>query len=342
MKYLVDDKIVKYDSKIGITNLLGDITQKSGSHKGGWTRLLKCQLHNAGFKDVTILKKDRLENYDVIIFDLGAEFSGGLNLFGGLDDKVTSRLKQIANSNCNFYSWKHELPDIKTLESRRENKSTHIEFKKTSSNFLDIVANRLSGCEVFEQVEPKKGLIIGDSHTPAMWNPGLEIRRQDGRTLFGAIKSGLLVDLIDEGYEHVMVQMSSIDIRHHIMRQERPHESLVKLILGMESHLRELNCHVTLCGTMHIESELRKLPKTGYYKGTPFYGTWEERNGLKNLFNEAILRIAKRNNWDAKMYPESFLNPEGQLSFDVMEKPKSVHISPEFYSWDLDNNKQRW
>ena len=30
---------------------------------------------------------------------------------------------------------------------------------------------------------------------------------------------------------------------------------------------------------------------------------------------------------------------EGELTFDVMEKPKSVHISREYYRWNMEKNE---
>lgn len=346
MKYFTDSAVDKLN-KIGITNLLSDITQRPGSHKGGWTRLLKCQLNNAGYRNVEIMKKDKFNQYDAIIFDLGAEFSGGLNLFGGLDEKVLLRLQEIASYRGKLYSWKHHPPSLLSLESRRENKSTCQAFKDTHPQFLHVVQERLDQCNTFLHVEKKDALLIGDSHTPGMWTPDFEIRRQDGRTLFGSLKNNLITELKKDNYQHIMVQMSSIDVRHHLMRQENPQESMIQMLLKLEKDLLSLQVkNVTLCETMGIEDVSRKLPKTGYYKGEPYFGRWTDRNNLKNLFNEAITRIARRNNWEVKRYPFHFFEDndrlQGKLKFDVMEKPQSVHISPEFYSWDLEKNEKRW
>ena len=40
-------------------------------------------------------------------------------------------------------------------------------------------------------------------------------------------------------------------------------------------------------------------------------------------------------------WPEEFVNELGQLIFEVMERPQSVHLSPMSYKWDLDNNEVR-
>jgi len=88
-----------------------------------------------------------------------------------------------------------------------------------------------------------------------------------------------------------------------------------------------------------IENESRPLPKTGYYKGTPFAGTWSERNALVNQINLGIDDMAKRNNWKVYKHPEVYFNAKEELTFDVMEKPKSVHISREYYRWNMETNQ---
>ena len=49
--------------------------------------------------------------------------------------------------------------------------------------------------------------------------------------------------------------------------------------------------------------------------------------------------MCERNGWQAYKHPEVYFNALGELTFDVMEKPKSVHIAREFYRWDLVKNQ---
>ena len=91
--------------------------------------------------------------------------------------------------------------------------------------------------------------------------------------------------------------------------------------------------------TIGIEDESRELPKTGYFKGTPFYGSWELRQAVRNVFNGSLDLWLKGNQ---VKYPDYFFDESGKLKFDVMEVPGSIHISPEHYRWDLDKNKLRW
>jgi len=88
-----------------------------------------------------------------------------------------------------------------------------------------------------------------------------------------------------------------------------------------------------------IENESRPLPKTGYYKGTPFTGSWFSRSMLVWMLNKGIDDMCTRNNWKVYQHPDMYFNHTNELTFAVMEKPKSVHISREFYRWDMESNK---
>lgn len=353
VKFLTDQyPTLKSNLRIGITNLLSNITTKEDSHKGGWAKLLKCQLNNLHLNNVTILtNKDSLNDFDWIIFDLGAEYSGALNLFGGLDSKVLKRLQEIKDYNGQLLSWKSTPPDVTTLNSRRNNASTCEEFKQTQPDFLSKVQEKLNKTITFTHAYHTSCLLVGDSHTPGIWDPSYMIDRRDGQTLHGFIKNDLLkeaIEYIGVQVKEVAVHASSIDIRHHLCRQENPVESTSLLVSKLLEKLT-LEYHpdgpekFTLIETMGIEDESRELPKTGYYKGTSYYGDWTARAWLRLAFNK-MLHKAEDSIQDLKVikYPEYFFDESGKLRFDVMEKPGSVHISPQHYRWDLDNNKLRW
>jgi hypothetical protein len=348
MKFFADFKVPK-ESAIGITSLLSNITTRDGSHKGGWARLLKCQLTNLGYKDVTILDNSHaLHNFNVIIFDLGAEYSGALNLFGGLDEKVFKRLNELQNFSGPLFSWRHELPDVLALDGRRNNKSSCEAFKATASTFLPNVAIKLSKCQVFEHTYKTDKVLIGDSHTPSVWTPEYMIERQDGRTLFGALKSGTIERVVAEltSVKNVMIHMSNIDVRHHLCRQEHPDMATVDLACELGNQLVAVRDQfglkqIVVCHTIGIEDESRELPKTGYYRGTPFYGSWEQRNRIRSIYNSMMDEFATIG-FEVIKYPTNFFDESGKFKFEVMEKPQSVHLSPEYYRWNLDQNIQRW
>ena len=78
--------------------------------------------------------------------------------------------------------------------------------------------------------------------------------------------------------------------------------------------------------------------KTGYYKGTPFYGTWEERNNMCERMKQLIHEYSYDRGIKTIHWPLWYKNMSKELSFDVMEKPKSVHLSPQYYFYDMDKN----
>lgn len=147
--------------------------------------------------------------------------------------------------------------------------------------------------------------------------------------------------------------MSSIDIRHHICRQNDPERSLYDMLNNLAAELVDLRnqnylLNVVLTHTMGIEDESRELPKTGFYKGTPYYGDWHQRNEARSYYNSKIDEIVfmmgnhSGFKWSQVRFPEYFFEVGGKLKFDVMEKPQSVHLAPEHYKYDFENNKERW
>ena len=339
-------------SKIGITHLLSNITTREGSHKGGWTRLLKCQLANIGFHNVKILdNKDSLSNFDVIIFDLGAEYSGALNMFGGLDEKVFKRLTEIKAFTGDLYSWRNELPDLSVLSGRRSNASSCEAFKATEETFLPEVQAVLNRAKVFLHAYQTKKVLIGDSHTPSVWTPEFMIERRDGRTLKGMLENGTIKKIVNTNFrfhgmdiDTIHVHCGSIDIRHHVCREPDPEQTVAGLVIGLVTDIHNFEFdEVILTHTMGIEDESRDLPKTGFYKGTAFYGTWAQRDLCRRIFNEVVEDYTKDcPGWSHVKLPDYFFNAEGKLRFDVMERPQSVHLSPEHYRWNLDENCRRW
>lgn len=337
--------------KIGITSLLSNITQKPGSHKGGWTRLLKCQLANAGFNNVVILKNGcDLTKFDYIIFDLGAEYSGTLNLFGGLDSKCFYRVQELLDFKGKLFSWRNKLPDlVGCIKSRALNKSTDQKFKDLTLEDLTNLEIKLNQTEVFDHVYKTDKLLIGDSHTPSVWTPEYMIERRDGRTLKGMLENETIAKYMrafsQKGVHiyHILVHCSSIDIRHHVARDIQPGYVLHKMVRDFCHQIATFGFTTAqICQTVGIEDESRELPKTGYFKGTPFYGDWTTRNHLRNIFNESVILEGGQYGIELLELPKYFFDDSGKMRFECMEVPGSVHTSPEHYRWDLEKNQLRW
>jgi len=96
--------------------------------------------------------------------------------------------------------------------------------------------------------------------------------------------------------------------------------------------IKELNLkNAAIYEPLPIENESRKIPKTGWYKGTPFYGTWSERNKVRNYFIETLEECC--DNIKLIKWTKYLLNKKGELDFKCMEKPQSVHLSREYYPY---------
>ncbi len=334
--------------KVGITSLLSNITQKPGSHKGGWARLLKCQLNNLGISNVSILNnKNSLDEFDYIIFDLGAEYSGTLNLFGGLDEKCWNRVCELFKFEGKLFSWRNDLPDlVGCIKSRALNKSTHQMFVTISLESLTDLENKLRKTIKFDHVYKTNKLLIGDSHAPSVWTPEFGIiERRDGRTLKGMLEHETIQRYIRTMpyITELTVHCSSIDIRHHLAREEDPELETTRLAENLVRSISTLGLNkVTLVSTVGIEDESRKLPATGFFKGSSFYGSWEKRNLLRNIFNYTLEQVGSEYGYEVLKFPEYFFDETGKMKMEYLEIPKSVHLSPEYYKWDLDKNVKRW
>ena len=149
-------------------------------------------------------------------------------------------------------------------------------------------------------------------------------------------KSGMGVDYLT----HLTFYVGNIDIRHHLCRQENSRERIHAMVIELAHQFKRLKIpNIEIVQALPIENISRKLPKSGYYKGTPYFGSWEERTRLVNTFNMSGDKIAIENNWSVFRWPASFLNDKGELEFDYMERPKSIHLSPLAYRWDLFENE---
>lgn len=333
------------DSKIGIDGLERNIPTRKHSHNAAWVWLYKNMLHAAGWEDVTILgNHDTYENYDAMIFYPGIAYAGSINFFFGVDDNVVRRFKRIQNFEGQTFIMNHEMPLIgSTIKGRLHNKSTSLKVGDLNLEKLDEICKKTLS---FNHVEKSKKLCFGDSHCFSTYVPGYSVCRNDGLTLFSTLRDGLKNVIEDKSglsvssLSHLTFYMGNIDIRHHLMRQENPLEKVHSMIIELSHQLKSLNVpNIEIVNALPIEDISRKLPKTGYYKGTPYFGTWQERTNLVNTFNTTVDKICIENKWDVFRWPESFLNDKSELDFEYMERPKSVHLSPLSYRWDLFNNQ---
>lgn len=330
------------EARIGIDSLTGGITQKPWSHKGAWSRLLLCALKNLGLPNVKVLSKgEKWADFDIIIMEHGMEFDGAFNLYGGANDELAERVEQFANYGGEILSYEVPMPDIGTFVKSR--------VASCSPRFAVMVAcqamlsEKSKSIKFFDAVDPSDHLVIGDSHALSAWLPGAEIRRHDGKTLYGVTKVGLDKFVVNpEAYKKITVYFGNIDVRHHLCRQPDPVGAaieLAKIYIGQVRRLKDMGIEMTVISLLPLEDPSRKLPKTGYYKGEPFAGSWDERERVRTAFNAELMAHAD-GNYNLWTWPD-MLKDDGKLSFDAMERPKSVHLSPEWYRTVLEDGSIR-
>jgi hypothetical protein len=174
-----------------------------------------------------------------------------------------------------------------------------------------------------------KKLVVGDSHSICMYRPGWTVNSVPFKTLNGALNEGLKSFINIETEASVEFYFGNIDIRHHVCRLEGGWEKNVKdLAERYVEEVKNLSVPGRIYELLPIENESRKIPKSGFYNGKPFSGTWEERNSARKLFNEIIHDSGLGIQWTKYL-----LNKKGELDFDYMEKPQSIHLSREYYPY---------
>jgi hypothetical protein len=136
-----------------------------------------------------------------------------------------------------------------------------------------------------------------------------------------------------EGISEIEFYFGNIDIRHHLCRQDYPLVACFELVDRYVEQLTEFsNKKISVYEPLLIENESRKLPKSGYYKGQPFYGSWSERNDMREMF---VGRLKdKLPSWiELKEWTKALRNTKGELDFKYMEDRGSVHLARHSYPY---------
>lgn len=315
---------------IAIASIHYPISNRKHSHRGSWAKIWADILE----ADV-VYGNDDYEKYDRVYIYHGMEWSGSFNLFGGAKD--VTQFQRFLDSKCIFFSLDIDMPDYGAIgKSRLSNCS------EEWANFdWDALTEKCKQIKKVQMSDLKLcHLIVGDSHANSVYKSKSMIDRHDGKTLHGALMQGL--NYYVEPYYHsnlnkITFYFGNIDIRHHILRYADGSEE--ELMATYEEELKRVQdrygVKLAVVAPLWIEHESRKLPKSGYYDGTPFYGDWEDRDRMREFFTQRIEAMCDVNGWEFKQHSESLKNDKGELDFECMEKPKSVHLSPKYYMEEL-------
>ena len=360
------------------------------SHRAGWALMYSKQL-NAPL----IHNNEIPDDCDTLYIEPGMEFSGELKSFnmalsGKMWNGLYKRMKRIADfvdRGGKIITIDHTIDGIgvkdwgERLYSRKKNYDAQILKGKADSTFGQLFPNDVelikrgtqAGTPSIHQKDIRShSLTLGDSHALSAWVEGSKCSRNDGLTLNGAINRGFdtyIDDMNMDDFHRLRLYMGNIDLRHHLCRINndlcgavRDAEDLARRYV--EETLRVKNKYgfnyVEIVEMLPVEHEARRLPKTGFYKGQPFWGSAEDRMIVRDRFNEELERQQDKFGgfriieWPShykhctefsvetsevsgifKDFEGPIVFKPGMLRFDVMEKPHSVHVAPSFYLWEI-------
>lgn len=252
--------------------------------------------------------------YDMLYVCEGVNYKeGNYNIPGGIQPEHVKKMQamsqykgelEMVNSRFDFDEFNKKRVKLEGLEFKSESKLIDY-FSSTASYYRKIV--------------------VGDSHSLSVWKPGYGLSFNQGKTLHGWLKNASSF-YMNTSYDEAILYFGNIDIRHHLCRFDNPIESTKQLFNKYIEFAKQLK-NVTLVHLLPIEHESRKLPKSGYYKGQPYYGSRLERQSLCNIANDIITQSGlKYISW-----PKNWEDEDGTTMLSILETKQSVHLKPKNY-----------
>ena len=312
-----------------IVNPISNIPVNKKSHVYGWAKK---------WSDLLDIKIDHKcdQYHETTYIDHGANFSGTLNLFGGANKDVFDRINRVMTSE-KVVSLDHEMPDYGEMFRKRIGaKTTYEGITESWCDRLSVKCKWINSLKMEELENAYDGITVGDSHTIAYANKGDVIFRNDGKTLHGALNEGLETFMRGVSAKRdkfmsfdtpVTFCFGSIDIRHHICRHGGLSKSMIERYVDQAYSITN---NPFIAKPVPVEFVGRRIPKSGFYKGEPFYGSWEDRRDITGEFimhlhdllpEERI--VGPPEEW-YRMDPEKYAKT-------YMELSSSFHIAPTYY-----------
>ena len=265
---------------------------------------------------------------DVYVYH-GNDWGGTLNLFGGMKNYGNiDNLIRYSKIKGPVYSLWIDHPKYSEMLKPRMKDDIHPDWHKVDWDNLKVLEDT---AVTVREIEAVNRAVAGDSHAICMYRPGWFVNSVPFKTLHGALKEGLST-FIEPYHEIAEFYFGNIDVRHHLCRQPNPEQATRDLANRYYEQLSQLDlAKVYAYELLPIENESRALPKTGYYKGTPFYGSWEDRNRCRLIFKDEMRKLCAQGSVNFIEWTSYLLNDKFELDFEHMEKPKSVHLSRNSY-----------
>ena len=287
----------------GFVGILNNPATSQNSHSAGWNDLVRLSIDPyANF----LTEEDNWDDYDRLIINHGPNFKpGSYNIIGGIGAEVYKRINKLIL--CDIYGC-----EILTYDGFQMN--DFVKKRKLESAWTEEIP------KIEIPFKPEGETLIGDSHAISVWpDKSWNIKRMDGKTLYSFLKDPTCADYFYFG---------NIDVRFHLPRQENPHQATEQLVARYVEFAKK--CGAKVSHLLPVESEDRKLPGTGLYKGQKFFGSQQLRQSIVELFNRRLDQSGLRvHRWPTLWYRDlEFYEKE------VMEPRQSVHIRPKHYVTD--------
>jgi hypothetical protein len=289
--------------KRGIIGVLNNPATSKNSHSSGMVNII-----SELFEAEVLTENNNWDKYNELIIYHGVNFRpGSFNIIGGINDAVLKRAKMLSKYKGSVFS----LDGFQLNEFSKKRKLNLYD----KHEFFDIIP-----------LPDRDNLVIGDSHSISAWpDETYTLSRNDGKTLFGFLKEER--NLIR--YHNIIFYFGNIDVRFHLGRQPEPIAATKELFTRYCEYARKYNAK--LVQLLPIEDESRIIPKSGLYKGKPFYGSIELRKEIRKVANE----IMHNSGIQMITWPDFFIDKKGNLKFEIMEPKQSVHIRPKYYMKEL-------
>jgi hypothetical protein len=317
-----------------VTSPFTHVSSNIHSHRAAQAAIYANQLEETGYEvhlDRTGNIHPDLHSFDEIFVYHGNDWGGSLNLFGGMKNygNIDNLIRYSRFIGTVFSLWIDHPKYSEMLEPRMKG-DIHPDWHKVDwENLKRIEQTAITVTEI----KRTNRVVTGDSHAICMYRPDWFVNSVPFKTLHGALKQGLQ-SFIQPHHEIAEFYFGNIDVRHHLMRQSNPEESTRDLVKRYYEQLRNLDlAKVSVYELLPIENESRALPKTGYYKGTPFYGDWASRETLRLIFKDEMKKQCAQGSVNFIEWVDYLKNDKGELDFEHMEKPKSVHLSRNSYPY---------
>lgn len=348
-----------------IDDVVSTFSPKLDSHKTGWARMQRCMVQDTFDHDprdwaaqdnkCVILEPKQgslVVGAKTWLVSHAMEFTGkGYNIFGGWSETTRERVLRVADlKDTALISLERPMPNLEALLRAGASKT---KFDLTEAEWAQVRLQCMSTPTVTHTTllrwagHAEPDVVLGDSHSVAHYMRGRLVLRNDGLTLHGMLKRGLYEMLrqadVTWRVPKLTICAGNIDIRHHLMRQANPDQATKELVRELKSQIDYLmrigaidSCEIVT--PLPIEHEARRIPGSGCYKGTPFYGSAKDRSALAAVMSvEMQIWFGSENLYQ---WPESwYMLDREEYASRYMEKPSSVHLSPRRHRWDYIANQ---